>query len=287
MSPLLAVEGLSLAVAGAPVLRGVDLTVASGEVHGLVGESGAGKSMLARAVLGLLPQSARVTAGRIRFEALDLLALPGPARRELMGRAIALIPQDPMTALNPGYTIGTQMARFLRLRGGLRRDTARVRSLELLEHVRMREPRRVAGLYPHELSGGMRQRVLIAMAFALEPKLIVADEPTTALDVTVQREILRLIRDLQRERRCSVLFVTHDLGVVAKLCTRVSVIYAGVIWEHAATAELLERPRHAYTRALLAAMPRWDRPGEAVQPVPAALTASLAAEAHLLDAPAR
>jgi peptide/nickel transport system ATP-binding protein len=287
MSPLLAVEGLSLSVAGTPVLRRVDLSISTGEVHGLVGESGAGKSMLARAVLGLLPPSSRVAAGRIRFGELDLLTLPGAARRELMGRAIALIPQDPMTALNPGYAIGTQMARFLRLRGGLPRGTAKLRSLELLDHVRIREPRRVAGLYPHELSGGMRQRVLIAMAFALEPKLIVADEPTTALDVTVQREILRLIRDLQRERGCAVLFVTHDLGVVAKLCTRVSVIYAGVIWEHAATAELLERPRHAYTRALLAAMPRWDRPGEQVRPVPATLTASLATAARQLDAPAR
>jgi peptide/nickel transport system ATP-binding protein len=179
------------------------------------------------------------------------------------------------------------MARFLPLRGGLQRRAARMRSLELLQHVRIRDPRRVAGMYPHELSGGMRQRVLIAMAFALEPKLIVADEPTTALDVTMQREILRLIRDLQRERGCAVLFVTHDLGVVAKLCTRVSVIYAGVIWERGATAELLGRPRHAYTRALLAAMPRWNRPGEAVQPVPATLVASLATEARQLDAPAR
>lgn len=179
------------------------------------------------------------------------------------------------------------MARFLPLRGGLRRRAARMRVLELLKHVRIREPRRVAGLYRHELSGGMRQRGLIAMAFALKPTLIVADEPTTALGVTVQREILRLIRDLQHERGCAVLFVTQDLAVAAKLCTRVSVIYAGVIWERAATAELLERPWHACTRALLAAMPRWDRPGEQVQPVPVALTASLATEARQLDAPVR
>jgi peptide/nickel transport system ATP-binding protein len=199
-----------------------------------------------------------------------------------MGRQMALVPQDPLGALNPARTIGRQLSRFLRLRGGVHRREAPLRAIELLDRVHIREPSRVADLFPHELSGGMRQRVLIAMAFALRPELVVADEPTTALDVTVQRQVLRLFRELQRDHGCAVLFVTHDLGVVAKICDRVSVIYAGVIWEQATTAALLEAPRHAYSQALLQAMPRWDRPGRSLVPVPMELTARLRRDADAI-----
>ncbi|MFO1067481.1 MAG: ABC transporter ATP-binding protein [Geminicoccaceae bacterium] len=284
MSPTLAIRELTVRLGAVRVLHRIRLEIAPGEVHGLVGESGAGKSMIARAVLGLLPAAARVEGGSIRFEGRELNGMAPAEHRQLMGREISLVPQDPMTALNPGHTIGAQLGGFLRRRGGLGRAAAGRRALELLERVRIREASRVLGLYPHELSGGMRQRVLIAMAFALQPRLVVADEPTTALDVTVQREILRLFRELQHDHGCAVLFVTHDLGVVAKLCDRVSVIFAGTIWEQETTALLLERPLHPYTRALLAAMPRWDRPGDTLVPVPAELTRQLRLDAEAYDA---
>jgi peptide/nickel transport system ATP-binding protein len=284
VSPTLAVRGLSLAIGATPILREVGLEIGAGEVHGLVGESGAGKTMLARAVLGLLPAAARITGGSIDFAGRDLARLPEPERRALMAREIALVPQDPLLALNPGWTIGRQLGRYLRRRGGLGRRAVALRALELLDHVHIREPARVLGHYPHELSGGMRQRVLIAMAFALKPRLVVADEPTTALDVTVQRQILRLMRDLQRDHGSAVLFVTHDLGVVAKVCDAVSVIHSGRIWERRPIGELLASPAHPYTRALLAATPRWDRPGESLLPVPPGLTAVLEAEALAGDA---
>jgi peptide/nickel transport system ATP-binding protein len=283
MTATLAIEGLRLAINDASVLRGVSLEVRPGEVRGLVGESGAGKSMLGRAVLGLLPSNATIVSGRIAFEGRDLLAMREAERRSLLGRRIALIPQDPMTSLNPVKRVGAQIANLLRHHLGLSRRAALARTTELLTEVAIREPERVLSLYTHEISGGMRQRVLIAMAFACDPSLVIADEPTTALDVTVQRQVLQLVERLRRRHGSAVLFITHDLGVVAKICGSMTVLHAGRVLEEGETAEVLVRPRHAYTRALLAATPRADRPAETLRPVPPVLVEQLWSEARRLD----
>ncbi len=265
---VLAIERLSAALAqGArtTLLQDVSLSVGPGEVHGLVGMSGAGKSMIGRAVLGILPPSVRLTGGSILVAGQEVTRLTERAHRAAL-RSLALIPQDPLSALNPSRRIGGQITDVMRLRLGIARAAAAARARTLLEEVRIREPERVLRAYPHELSGGMRQRVLIAAAFAADPKLIVADEPTTALDVTVQKQILRLLRDLQRRHGTAILFITHDLGVVAKLCSQVSVLRDGRIVEQAPVAEIFARPRHPYTRALFAAMPRYDRPEAAALP---------------------
>ena len=204
--------------------------------------------------------------------------------RAVLGRDIALVPQDPSTALNPSRRIDAQMTDGLRLKRGLSAKAARLRARALLEEVQIRDPDRVLVSYPHQLSGGMRQRVLIAAAFGLEPKLVIADEPTTALDVTVQKQILRLIRSLQERHGTSVLFVSHDLGVVAKICDRVTVLYMGKVVEQGATADVLNAPRHAYTRALLAANPRYDRPDTGLEPTPPEVIAALRAEIAAFDA---
>jgi peptide/nickel transport system ATP-binding protein len=286
MTAVLAIQDLHVSIAApraTAILRGVSLAVEAGEVRGLVGESGAGKSMLGRAVLALLPDRARIDGGGILFEGRDLLAMPEAERRALLGRRIALIPQDPMTSLNPVRRVGAQIAAVLRQHLGLSRQQARQRSAELLAEVAIREPTRVLDLYPHQLSGGMRQRVLIAMAFACDPSLVIADEPTTALDVTVQRQVLQLVERLRLRHGAAVLFITHDLGVVAKICASMTVLHAGRVLEEGLTAEMLARPRHPYTRALLAATPRADRPADALRPVPPTLVADLWAEAHRLD----
>jgi peptide/nickel transport system ATP-binding protein len=267
-----------------PLLRGVGLTIQPGEVRGLVGESGAGKSMIARAIFGLLPSGARITRGRALFDGRDLATMGEAERRGLLGARIALIPQDPMTSLNPVKRIGEQVATVLRLKSGMDRKAAAERAVELLAEVAIREPRRVVALYPHELSGGMRQRILIAIAFSCTPRLVIADEPTTALDVTVQRQILRLIHDLQHRHGAAVLFVTHNLGLVAKLCQSVTVLYGGRVVEEGAVEGVLASPRHAYTAALLSATPRLDRPAEALAPLPRALIETLLAEARAYDA---
>ena len=278
MSPVIDIRGLSAASIAGPVLRNVSLTVAAAEAMALVGESGAGKSTIAKAMLGILPAGIAVTAGEILFEGRDLLKLSTRERRELLGTRIALIPQDPLTSLNPARRVGDQMTDGLRLRAGLTRAAAMTRALTLLNDVRIREPEKVLRRYPHELSGGMRQRVLIAQAFSLNPHVIIADEPTTALDVTVQKQVLRLIRDMQRDYQTTLLFISHDLGVVAQICDRMTVLYGGKILEQGATADVLRAPQHAYTRALLAANPRYDRPDQALQPVPEALIADLRRE---------
>ncbi|MBV9531788.1 MAG: ABC transporter ATP-binding protein [Bradyrhizobium sp.] len=283
MTATLSIEGLKVAIGSANVLRGVSLEVVSGEVRGLVGESGAGKSILGRAVLGLLPSNAAVTSGCIAFEGRDLLNMSGAERRNLLGRRIALIPQDPMTSLNPVKRVGAQIGRLLRHHLGLSKRVALVRAAELLAEVAIREPGRVLSLYPHEISGGMRQRVLIAMAFACDPSLVIADEPTTALDVTVQRQVLQLVERLRRRHGSAVLFITHDLGVVAKICRCMTVLHSGRVLEEGEVADVMARPRHAYTRALLAATPRADRPAETLRPVPPALIEQLWLEARRLD----
>ncbi|MDL2405251.1 ABC transporter ATP-binding protein [Rhizobium calliandrae] len=269
--PLLSIKALS-AVSdrdnGAPILRDIALALERGEVRGLVGESGAGKSTIAKALLGILPHTVRVTSGSILFESRDLLKLPAKDLRDIMGNEISLIPQDPQTALNPGRRIEAQLTDGLRLKRGLSWHDARLRALKLLEEVHIHDPERVMRAYPHELSGGMRQRILIAAAFALEPKLVVADEPTTALDVTVQKQILRLIRGLQEAHRTAVIFVTHDLGVVAQICDTVTLLYAGKVIEEGRTADVLGNPQHIYTKSLIAAGPRYDRPDAGLTPVP-------------------
>ncbi len=286
--PILSVRNLHLAIAGrrrrTPILRNVSLDIAPGEVHGLVGESGAGKTMIGKVILGIQPSRAVVTGGSVRFGGRDITHLPERERRRLMGRGLGLIPQDPMTSLNPAGRIGGQIADVLRLHLGMDRAAARARALELLNDVHIREPERVLRRYPHELSGGMRQRVLIAIAFACRPKLIVADEPTTALDVTVQRQVLALIKEMQAQDGASILFVTHDLGVVAKTCDRVTVLHGGRVLEAGDTRAIVEAPQHDYTKALMAATPRHDRPGDLLQPVPEALTARLNEEALAYDA---
>jgi peptide/nickel transport system ATP-binding protein len=239
--------------------------------------------MLGRAVLGLLPANATIAAGTIHFEGRDLVAMPERERRSLLGRRIALIPQDPMTSLNPVKRVGAQIANLLRHHLGLSKRDALGRATELLVEVAIREPKRVLELYPHEISGGMRQRVLIAMAFACDPSLVIADEPTTALDVTVQRQVLQLVERLRQRHGAAILFVTHDLGVVAKICRTMTVLHAGRVLEEGETADVLAKPRHPYTRALLAATPRADRPAEALRPVPPALIEGLWAEARRLD----
>lgn len=283
MTATLSVQNLKLSIGASNVLRDVSLALQPGEVRGLVGESGAGKSMLGRAILGLLPANATVTGGQITFEGRDLLAMPEAERRGLLGSRIALIPQDPMTSLNPVKRICSQIGNLLRHHRGLSKRAALARAAELLTEVAIRDPARVLNLYPHEISGGMRQRVLIAMAFACDPALVIADEPTTALDVTVQRQVLQLVERLRQRHGSAVLFVTHDLGVVAKICRSMTVLHAGRVLEEGDTAEVLIRPRHAYTRALLAATPRADRPAEALRPVPPALIEQLWSDAHRLD----
>ncbi len=291
MSALLEIENLHLELPARsgwqPILRGASLTLAPGQVLGLVGESGAGKTMLGKAVLGLQPERARISDGAIRFEGKDIAHWREERRRALLGRGMSLIPQDPMSALNPVTRIETQMLDVLRLHLDLDRRSAHEAALRLLADVHIRNPERVLRQYPHELSGGMRQRILIAIAFACRPKLIVADEPTTALDVTVQRQILRLIKELQVDHGTSLLFVTHDLGVVAKVCDFVCVMHAGRIVEAASVSEVFARPRHDYTKALFAATPRYDRPAEALVPVPPALVERLWAEAAAHDAARR
>jgi len=258
--PLLSVEHLRtvFTLAGgrdAPAVDDVSLVIGRGETLGLVGESGSGKSVTALSIVRLVLPPGRITSGRILLDGRDLLALDEPAMRAVRGRRIGFVFQEPMVALNPVYTIGFQIAETLQVHGLARGHTARRRVRELLEAVRIPEPDRRAREYPHQLSGGLRQRAMIALALAAEPALLIADEPTTALDVTVQAEILDLLRDMRREFNLSLLLITHDLGVVAEMADRVAVMYAGRIVEQAPVADLFRAPAHPYTRGLLASVP--------------------------------
>ncbi|WP_158972094.1 ABC transporter ATP-binding protein [Chachezhania sediminis] len=263
---------------GRKLLRDVSLKVQPGEVRALVGESGAGKSMIGKAVLGILPPNIKPTEGEILLDTHHLNAMTPVTRRRTVSKIASLIPQDPLTALNPVRKIGPQIVDPLIHIHGWSRDKARERARELLDRVQIRNTDRVLQSYPHELSGGMRQRVLIASAFAPSPRLIVADEPTTALDVTVQKQILRLIRELQQETGTAVLFVTHDMGVVAKISQRVSVLFAGRVMEDAATEDVFRNPQHPYTEALIAATPSYSDLNRSFSPVPPALIADLHAK---------
>ena len=265
------------------LLRGVSLDVAAGEVRGLVGESGAGKSMIGKAILGTLPKAVEITGGEILLDGTDLLRLPPTRRRSLIGANAALIPQDPLTALNPSRRIGGQITDRLVDILGWTRARADARARELLDEVQIPDADRVLGAYPHELSGGMRQRIRIASAVAADPKLILADEPTTALDVTVQKQILRLIGAMQARHGTALLFVTHDLGVVSKVCQSLSLLYGGLVVEETLARDFLAGPRHAYSRALLAATPKYTDPQASLVPVPEAVLAEVQAEVAAYD----
>ena len=281
----LAVRNLSVRIKGAQtrLLRSVSLDVAAGEVRGLVGESGAGKSMIGKAILGILPKAVEVIEGQIWLDGVDLLALPTAARRVRIGASCALIPQDPLTALNPSRRIGPQITDRLVDILGWSRAKADARAVEVLAEVQIGDAPRVLRAYPHELSGGMRQRILIASAFAAEPKLIVADEPTTALDVTVQKEILRLIAQMQARHGTAILFVTHDLGVVSKVCQSLTVLYGGLVLEDAGVRAFFATPQHQYSRALLAATPKYTDPAASLIPVPEAVSRAVQAQVDAAD----
>ena len=245
----------------AGLLRAVDrisLEIAPGETLGLVGESGCGKSVTAASVLRLIPiPPGQIIHGTIRLAGKgDLLSLPAEELSSVRGQEVAMIFQDPMTSLNPVFTVEKQLGEVLRLRFGMDKRAARARSNEMLRTVGIPDPEARLGAYPHELSGGMKQRVMIAMALLSEPKLLIADEPTTALDVTIQAQILQLIRELQQRTGAAVLFITHDMGVVAEMCDRVAVMYAGRIVERGDVLEIFERSRHPYTTGLLQSIPR-------------------------------
>jgi len=264
MSSLLEIDNLKVVFHGdagrtTRAVDGVSLSVRRGRTLGVVGESGCGKSVTFLAVMGLLPARSAQVTGRIRFDGLDLLTLPDPQLRDLRGDRLAMIFQEPMTSLNPSYTIGEQiMEVFIRHRGLTRRE-ARRQALEMLRRVRIPAPEERIDDFPHRLSGGMRQRAMIAIALACEPALIIADEPTTALDVTIQAQILALMRDLKAATDAAIVLITHDLGVVAEVCDDVAVMYAGEVVEQAPVEALFAAPEHPYTVGLMGSLPRLDQ----------------------------
>ena len=275
MPPLLAVQGLATHFATSlGILRAVDgvsFTIDRGEVLGLVGESGCGKSVTSLSIMRLVPPPGRVVAGRVLFEGENLLAKDPEAMRRVRGARIAMVFQEPMTSLNPVFSIGDQIAAAVLAHAGGRRQAAWERTVAMLDLVQIPSPSQRARDYPHQLSGGLRQRAMIALALASGPALLIADEPTTALDVTIQAQILDLLRRLQAERGMAVLLITHDLGVVAELCHRVAVIYAGRIVELAPVKRLFARPLHPYTRGLLQCLPhpsRFGRPLFSIEGAP-------------------
>ena len=259
--PLLRVEGLRTAFrSGAgeiAAVDGVDLDVPAGRTLGIVGESGCGKSVLSLSVMRLVPPPGRVAAGRVLLEGRDLASLSAAGMRAVRGREIAMIFQEPMTSLNPVHTVGAQIMEAMRAHDPSARDL-RGRAVEALRRVRIPSPERRLDEYPHQLSGGMRQRVMIAMALACRPRLLIADEPTTALDVTVQAQILDLLRDLQAETGMAVILITHDLGVVAEMADEVAVMYAGRVVERGTARDIFEDPQHPYTIGLLGSVPRME-----------------------------
>ena len=256
---LLEVENLNVQFGSeaAPLLAvdGVSLQIDAGEVVGIVGESGSGKSVTALALMGLVDAPGRVRATRLAFDGRDLQAMPLKQRRAMLGKDIAMIFQDPVASLNPCFTVAFQLIETLRIHAGGTRRELRARALQLLRDVEIPDPERRLDAYPHQLSGGMSQRVMVAMAIACNPRLLIADEPTTALDVTIQAQMLALLLRLQRERGMALMLITHDLGVVAEVARRVLVMYAGQVVETAPVPEVFNAPRHPYTEALLSALP--------------------------------
>lgn len=271
MSALLSIEELTVNFAGdgseTPAVRGLSLEVEPGEALGVVGETGCGKTVTGLSILRMLPPTARV-GGRVLFDGHDVLALPERELRDLRGSRMAMVFQSPGTSFNPVFPVGRQLQHVAERHLGLsRRESARLVA-ERLAEVELPDPERTMRLYPHELSGGMLQRAMIAMAILCRPRLLIADEPTTALDVTLAEQILRLLRSLQREHGFAVFFISHDLDLVGDFCDRIAVLYAGRIVESGPAGELLAHPHHPYTRALLEALPRRGRPGTPLQAVP-------------------
>jgi len=253
--PLLEVENLHVEFGAFKAVDGVSLSLAAGEVLGIVGESGSGKSVTALALMGLIDAPGRVHATRLSFDGRNLLAMREKDRRQLLGRDIAMIFQDPVASLNPCFTVAYQLIETLRIHEGGSQRELRTRALQLLRDVEIPDAESRLDAYPHQLSGGMSQRVMVAMAIACNPRLLIADEPTTALDVTIQAQMLALLLKLQRERGMALVLITHDLGVVAEVAQRVAVMYAGQVVETASVPQLFDAPRHPYTEALLSALP--------------------------------
>jgi dipeptide transport system ATP-binding protein len=249
-------------------VEGVSLTIDEGEVLGIVGESGSGKSVTMMAVMGLIAFPGRVRAKKLRFAGHDLLGISDQERRRLVGKDMAMIFQEPTTSLNPCFTIGWQLVEALRLHSPLDKKSARRRAIELLEQVGIPAAHTRLNDYPHQMSGGMNQRVMIAMAISCNPRLLIADEPTTALDVTIQAQILDLLRDLQKERGMALVLITHNMGVVSEMARRVAVMYAGQVMEQRPVAQLFANPQHPYTEALLAALPERGPAGKRLATIP-------------------
>ncbi len=274
MDNILEIRNLSVSFASdgirerAVAVNGVDIDIPSGKTVGLVGESGCGKSVTSLSVMGLLAANGRVDGGSALFGGRDLLKLTDRQMRQIRGNRISMIFQEPMTSLNPVITVGKQVAEALRLHTGADARTAKARTVEIFEKVGIPEPMKRYGCYPHQLSGGLRQRVMIGMAMILRPDLLIADEPTTALDVSIEAQILRLMRDLQRETDTSILMITHNLGVVAELCDVVYVMYAGEVVESAEVHALFEGCAHPYTRGLMASLPRMTPKGKRLYNIP-------------------
>lgn len=258
--PLLDIQHLSVVFpTEAGLVRAVDdlsLTLEKGSVLGIVGESGCGKSVTALSTLRLVPPPGRINGGRVFLDGTNLIDLSEAQMRDIRGNRIALIPQDPMTSLNPVYTVGAQIIEAIELHQKVSRKEARIKAIEALERVRIPQAAERVDDYPHQFSGGMRQRVMIAMALSCKPQLLIADEPTTALDVTVQAQILDLLRLIQKEEGMSILLITHDLGVVAEMCDTVAVMYAGSVVEHTSVEEIFKNPLHPYTVGLMNSVPR-------------------------------
>jgi dipeptide transport system ATP-binding protein len=262
---LLEIRNLRVRFGSFPAVDGVDLDVEAGELLGIVGESGSGKSVTMLALMGLIDAPGVVTADKLEFMGEDLLKVAPARRRQLIGRDMAMVFQDALTSLNPSYTVGAQIAEVLKVHLGLKGAAAKKRVLELVE---IPDPARRTEAYPHQLSGGMNQRVMIAMAIACEPKLLIADEPTTALDVTIQAQIMDLLLRLQKERGMGLVMITHDLAVIAEMAQRVAVMYAGQVAELGAVPQLFEQPRHPYTEALLAAIPEHNKGAHRLSALP-------------------
>lgn len=249
-------------------VRGVEFTVEKGEIMGLVGESGSGKSVTMKAVIGILPENAAVSADSLKLNGKELTELSEEQYRKLRGKEMTMIFQDPMTALNPLKKIGKQLEEVIYRHGNCTKQEAKEKAIEMLRKVGIPVPEQRVKQYPHEFSGGMRQRVLIAMALACEPQLLIADEPTTALDVTIQAQILDLLKDLQKEYETSIVLITHDMGVVATVCDKIAIMYGGLIMETGKTDEIFYNPKHPYTKALLRAIPSIDlKEGERLQSI--------------------
>jgi peptide/nickel transport system ATP-binding protein len=267
MKPLVRLTGLSVAFDGAPALRGIDLSVAKGEAVGLVGESGCGKSVTWLAALGLLPPKARIT-GSVMLDGQELIGAPAPVLERVRGGRIAMIFQDPSSSLNPVHRIGKQIMEALGLHRGMTGSNARAEAKRLLDLVGIPDAARRLDAYPHELSGGQNQRVMIAIALAGQPELLVADEPTTALDVTIQAQILELLQSIRRQMGMALVLISHDLGVIAEACERVAVMYAGRIVEEAPVEQLFQSAAHPYTQGLIGALPPMDGPRRRLAAIP-------------------